>query len=81
MRDAHLNLIKAAMPFAAAVLVAHVMDVSTVVAVWAAAAFFWLRLAHAVGMVSGLARFPVRPIIFTASWACTVAICVQLLTL
>ncbi|MEO0937312.1 MAG: MAPEG family protein [Pseudomonadota bacterium] len=78
---AHLNLIEAAMPFAAAVLVAHVMGVSTAVTVWAAAAFFWLRLAHAVGMVSGVARFPVRPIIFTLSWACTVAICVQLLML
>jgi len=76
---AHLNLIEAAMPFAAAVLIAHVLGVSTAVTVWAATAFFWLRLAHAAGMVSGLARFPVRPIIFTLSWACTVAICVQLL--
>jgi uncharacterized MAPEG superfamily protein len=76
---AHLNLIEAAMPFAAVVLLAHVIGVSTAVTVWAAAAFFWLRLAHAIGMVSGVARFPVRPIIFVLSWLCTLAIAVQLL--
>lgn len=76
---AHLNLIEAAMPFAAAILVAHLAEVSTWVTVWAAAAFFWLRVAHAAGMVSGVARFPVRPLIFTLSWLCTVAICAQVL--
>ena len=76
---AHLNLIEAAMPFAALILLAHVLGVSTSVTVWAAVAFFWLRLFHAVGRVSGLARVPVRPIIFTLSWICTLAIAVQLM--
>ncbi|MGB7243886.1 MAG: MAPEG family protein [Sulfitobacter sp.] len=76
---AHLNLIEAAMPFAALVLVAHVLGISTSVTIWASTAFFWLRLAHAIGMISGLARFPVRPILFNLSWLCTVAIGVQLL--
>ncbi len=76
---AHLNLIEAAMPFAALVLLAHALNVSTTATVWATAAFFWLRLVHAVGMVSGLARFPVRPIIFTLSWICTLVIGAQLL--
>ena len=76
---AHLNLLETATPFAALVILAHVMGVSTVVTVGASIAFFWLRLAHAIGMISGMAGFPVRPIIFSASWLCTIAIGVQLL--
>ena len=76
---AHLNLIETAMPFGVLILVAHVQQVSTPLTVWAAAAFFWLRLIHAAGMVSGLARFPLRPIIFTLSWLCTLTIALQLL--
>ena len=76
---AHLNLIEAAVPFGLVVLVAHSREVSGPVTIWASAAFFWLRLAHAIGMVSGVARFPVRPIIFTLSWICTLAIAVRLL--
>jgi uncharacterized membrane protein YecN with MAPEG domain len=49
------------------------------VTLWASVAFFWLRVAHAVGMISGWAGFPIRPIIFTASWLCTIAIGVQLI--
>ena len=68
---AHQNLLETLIPFAAVVLVAHVAGVSTGVTVAAAIAFFWIRVAHAVGMISGFAIFPVRPIIFTASWICT----------
>lgn len=76
---AHLNLLETATPFAALVILAHLQDVSTPVTVWATVLFFWLRVAHAVGMISGLAGFPVRPMIFTAGWACTIAIGTQLL--
>lgn len=76
---AHLNLLETATPFAALLILAHVMGVSTAVTVWASVAFFWLRLAHAIGMISGIAGFPVRPIIFSASWLCTLAVGVQLL--
>jgi len=74
---AHLNLIEQMMPFAVIVLVAHVLGVSTWVTAGASIAFFWLRVAHAVGMISGLAQFPVRPIIFTAGWLCILAIGAQ----
>jgi hypothetical protein len=30
--------------------------------------FFWLRVAHAIGMISGLARLPLRPMIYFAGW-------------
>lgn len=76
---AHQNLLETLIPFAAVVLIAHLAEVSTAVTLWATVAFFWLRVLHAAGMISGLAGFPVRPIIFTASWLCTIAIGVQLL--
>lgn len=76
---AHLNLLETLLPFAVVVLIAHLAQVSTSVTIWASVAFFWLRVAHAAGMISGLARFPVRPAIFTASWLCTLAIGVQVM--
>ncbi len=74
---AHQNLLEQLMPFAVVLLVAHVLGISTVWTVGAAMAFFWLRVAHAVGMISGMAGFPVRPIIFTAGWVCIVIVAVQ----
>lgn len=74
---AHQNLLETLMPFAVVVLIAHLAGISTSVTVGASIAFFALRLVHAVGMVSGLARFPLRPVIFTASWLCTLAVGVQ----
>ncbi len=65
---AHLNLLEQMMPFAVIVLIAHVLEISTTVTSMAAVVFFWLRVAHAVGMISGLAGFPLRPIIFSAGW-------------
>lgn len=71
---AHQNLLEQMMPFAVIVLVAHVLGVSTTATVWSSVAFFWLRIAHAVGMITGAAQFPARPIIFTAGWICIVVI-------
>lgn len=75
---AHQNMLETIIPFAAVILIAHMAGISSQVTVWASIAFFWLRLAHAAGMISGIARFPLHPIIFTASWLCTVAVAVQL---
>lgn len=75
---AHLNMVETFVPFAALVLVAHVTHESGTVTLWAAALFFWLRLAHAAGMITGKARLPVRPLLFTASWLCTLAVALDL---
>lgn len=32
--------------------------------------FFWVRVIHAVGMISGFAKMPLRPLLFTTGWAC-----------
>jgi uncharacterized MAPEG superfamily protein len=67
---AHLNLLEQAIPFAVLVLILDRLDGFTALTYWTAIAFFWLRVIHAVGMISGYARMPLRPIIFTLGWLC-----------
>jgi uncharacterized MAPEG superfamily protein len=68
---AHLNLLEQFTPFAVIVLVGSLLEVSTPVTAWCTVLFFWLRLAHAIGMISGVAGLPLRPIIFTSGWIVT----------
>lgn len=67
---AHLNLLEQAIPFAVLVLILHSIDGFTALTTWTALAFLGLRGLHAVGMISGIARMPWRPVIFTAGWVC-----------
>lgn len=76
---AHQNMLETFLPFAVVVLVAHLAGISTWTTIAAATAFFWIRLLHAAGMISGLAIFPIRPIIFTASYGCTLTIALAVL--
>ncbi len=76
---AHLNLLEQFLPFAVIVITAHLLKVSTPITVWGTFLFFWLRVVHAVGMISGLARLPVRPLLYTAGWLVTLAIAWQIL--
>jgi uncharacterized MAPEG superfamily protein len=64
----HQNALEQFVPFAAIVLIAAVSHVSNSVTITCSIAFFWLRAAHAVGMISGIARFPLRPMIYAAGW-------------
>lgn len=67
---AHLNLLEQALPFAVLVLIVDRMDGFTALTYWTAIAFFWLRVAHAIGMITGLAKLPLRPIIFVLGYVC-----------
>ena len=67
---AHLNLLEQLVPFAILVLLVDRSDAYSSLTYWTAIVFFWLRVAHAAGMITGIARLPLRPIIFTAGWAC-----------
>ncbi len=67
---AHLNLLEQAIPFAVLVLLLDRLDGFTALTYWTAIAFFWLRVIHAAGMISGYARMPIRPIVFTLGWIC-----------
>ncbi len=67
---AHLNLLEQAMPFAVLVLIVDRMDGFTALTAWTAIGFFWLRVAHAIGMITGIAKMPLRPLIFLGGWIC-----------
>jgi len=67
---AHMNLLEQAIPFAVLVLIIDRMDGFTALTYWTAIVFFWLRIAHAIGMITGWALMPVRPLIFTAGYVC-----------
>lgn len=68
---AHQNLLEQLLPFSVIVLVGAVAGVSTPVTGLLAAIFFWLRVAHAAGMISGWARLPIRPLIYFSGWIVT----------
>ncbi len=76
---AHLNLLEQFLPFAIIVLIGHSIGVTSVWFGYLAIAFFGLRCLHALGMISGKAVFPVRPILFTAGYAITLAYAVLLM--
>jgi uncharacterized MAPEG superfamily protein len=67
---AHLNLLEQLLPFGILTLIVDSTNGYSPLTYWTAIAFFWLRVAHAIGMISGVARFPLRPMIFTAGWLC-----------
>ena len=67
---AHANLLEQAIPFAVLVLLVDKASGFTALTYWTAIAFFWLRVAHALGHISSVAKEPLRPIIFTAGWIC-----------
>ena len=67
---AHLNLMEQLLPFAILVLLIDRVNGFTALSYFTAIAFFWIRLAHAAGMISGVAKMPLRPILFTAGWIC-----------
>jgi len=62
---AHQNLLEQFAPFAVVVLITHVIEQTNAITAWACIAFVILRMLHAVGMITGVACFPVRPTIFT----------------
>lgn len=67
---AHLNLLEQALPFSVLVLILNAVDGFTALTYWTAIVFFWVRVLHAVGMISGVARMPLRPVLFLIGWLC-----------
>ncbi|MBM1687701.1 MAPEG family protein [Sulfitobacter geojensis] len=67
---AHLNLLEQFVPFAVLVLILDRVDGFTALTYWVAIVFFWVRIAHAVGMISGWARMPLRPMLYNIGWVC-----------
>ena len=76
---AHVNAVENFAPFAAVVLIAHVMGVSSAVTVNCAAVYFYARLAHAVIHISGFGRFWARTVLFTVAWIAFIVFALALL--
>jgi uncharacterized MAPEG superfamily protein len=65
---AHVNLVEQFGPFAALVVIAHLLNVHNAVTAWCAAIFFWARIVHAIVYISGFGRFMARTVIFTIAF-------------
>jgi uncharacterized MAPEG superfamily protein len=76
---AHMNAVESFAPFAAVVLAAHAVSVSTAITATAASIFFWARLAHAVIHISGFSRLLARTIVFTVGWGAFMALAIEVL--
>lgn len=77
---AHQNMLEQLLPFSVIVLIGAISGISTPITVWCAIIFFWLRVAHAIGMISGLARLPLRPILYFSGWVVTLVYAWQVLS-
>lgn len=67
---AHLNLLEQLLPFAVLVLIVDRTSGFTSLTAGTSLVFLVVRVAHAAGMISGVARFPLRPILFSTGWLC-----------
>jgi uncharacterized MAPEG superfamily protein len=76
---AHQNAVENLAPFAAVVLVAQAVGMSSALTQACAAVYFYARLAHAVIHVSGFGRFMARTVAFTVAWGAFVAFAVVVL--
>lgn len=76
---AHMNAVENFAPFAAVVLIAHAVGVSTSVTAISAAVYFYARAAHAVAHISGFSHFMARTVLFTIAWLAFVTFAVELL--
>ena len=65
---AHLNAVENFAQFAAVVLIAQAVGVSTATTATCAAAYFYARAAHAVIHISGFGHFFARTMLFTIAW-------------
>ena len=75
---AHINLVEQFGAFAGLVVVAHLLNVSNDITAGAAAVFFWLRIVHAVVMISGVTQFMLRTVVFTGAFASLLVIAWQI---
>jgi len=77
---AHQNLLEQLLPFSIIVLIGAIAGVSTPVTAACSIIFFWLRVAHAIGMISGLARLPLRPMLYLSGWIVMLVFAWQIVT-
>ncbi len=77
-KKAHYNAVENLAPFAALVLVAHVAGAASATTAMASVVYFWARVAHYVGYISGIPY--VRTLTFAIGWVATLAIFYEIVT-
>lgn len=77
-KKAHYNAVENLIPFAALILTAHLMGVSTAVTAIAASVYFWFRAAHYLLYILNVPF--TRTITFAVSWFAMAAIFVELVS-
>jgi uncharacterized MAPEG superfamily protein len=77
---AHVNAVENFGQFAAVVLIAQAVGVSTPLTAQCAAVYFFARLAHAVVHISGFGRFWARTALFTIGWIAFLVFAIVVLT-
>jgi uncharacterized MAPEG superfamily protein len=65
---AHQNLLEQLVPFSIVVFIGALTRVSTPITQMCPLIFFWLRVAHAVGFITGIAKAPLRPLLYLGGW-------------
>jgi uncharacterized MAPEG superfamily protein len=76
---AHVNAVENFAPFAAVVLTAQIMGLSTATTVLCAEIYFYARLAHAIVHISGFGKFKARTLLFSIAWAAFIAYAIVVL--
>jgi len=76
---AHMNAVENIAPFAAVVLIAYSLDVSTPTTEISSAVYFYARVAHALIHISGFGQFKARTVAFTIAWVAFMTFAVELL--
>ena len=74
---AHINAVENFATFAAVVLIAHAVGVSTSITEISAAVYFYARAAHAVIHISGFGLFMARTVMFTVAWVAFVTFAIE----
>ena len=77
-KRAHYNAIENLAPFAALVLVAHIAGEANATTATAAIVFFWARVVHYVGHISGAPY--IRTLAFAVGWAAMMVIFLAIVT-
>lgn len=77
-QKAHYNAVGNLAPFAAVVIVAHLTQTVNATTPTAAVIYFWARVAHYIGYISGLPF--VRTLTFTIGWLATFVIFLVIVT-
>jgi uncharacterized MAPEG superfamily protein len=77
-KRAHYNAVENLAPFAALVLIAHVTNQASGATAAAATVYFWARVVHYFGYLSGVPF--VRTLSFAVGWACIMVIFWEVIT-